>query len=1001
MAGRGPREAQIEDERERGRSGAPRFSGYAALLTRRQPLLYVTAALAAGILLDIFLNTFQSEPSNVAPFSHRLASLAWITCIALSGFFILGGKKAPATASLLIGFVAAGCVLSHLERSRPAESRLKRLFDAGLITPGDPVALTGTLVLPPEPAPGAYYLYVEAETIQTRGASCAATGRARLLVSLGDDESIANFDALALDYGSSIRAMVRLERGRHYGNPGAVDFNDFLERDGFDLKGAIKSPLLISRIESRKSDAPSNVALGWIYQARRGLVKAIDARFNAFTGGTLKAMLVDNRFFIDEDASRRLREGGTFHIISISGMHVGILAWVLLGGFFSPGRKRAKRGRAWKVGLVLLGLWSYAAMAGLAAPVTRAATMLTIALIAPLFFRRAPSINTMALAAFLMLAHTPSLIADPGFQLSFVAVAAIVTIAIPVAARLQEIGEWRPSARTPHPPRCSRPVRAVAEALFWNERRFRRGLKGSSVRYRMDKAGAALLLGRLRLQPLARGALLSLITSSAIQALTLPLTALYFNRVTPVGVLLNVATGLLTVVLMLASTCAMIVGSASESLAAPLVSLVDLSHHLLVYSVEPFRELSLSTFRVAHYEGWRQGIYGLYFLPLCLLAVSIDRWRPVERARFILEARGLSSRKDPLPLTGRATRRARRPLYMAFARAVLSPYTLLPAVLICSIVVARPAPASPDGRLRIHFLDVGQGDSALVIFPRGSTMLIDGGGEMSFGARGETPMKGSTEGSEEDGSEDLGATGPRGARGLKSREGFSIGEMVVSRFLWSLGYTRVDYLVATHGDADHIGGLSDVARNFDVGESIIGRFAIGEPGKDQEFQRFRETIAARSIPLGQVSAGQRFEIEGVQVEVLWPPARATGSSSNNDSLVIRFVYGPLAVLMTGDIERDTEKALARSRVNLRADILKAPHHGSKTSSSEDLLTEVEPECVVISVGERSRFGHPHEVVLDRYRQRSTRVFQTGRDGMVTVSADEGGYDVTAYRYLRH
>lgn len=995
MLRRGPSDARIDDEREpaladraplpvtaRGPAGASRFSVYATFLARRQPLLYLTSALALGILLDIFLNALP----NTGAVSRSLATPVCFACIALSAFFISGGRDSSATASLLIGFVAAGCLLSDLERSRVTQSRLKHLFEARAITPDDPVALTGTLALPPEPAPGAFYLYVDAQSVRTRSGILEATGRARLIVSLADAESVAEFNRLALDYGSIIRVLVRLERARQYNNPGAIDFNDFLERDGCDLKGTIKSPLLISRAGSPESRAPADIALAWIYRARRELVRAIDARFNAFTGGTLKAMLVDNRFFLDEDAALRLREGGTFHIISISGMHVGIIAWVLLGGFFSSGRKRMIRGRVFKAGLVVLALWSYALMADLAPPVTRATTMIMIALIAPLFFRRAASVNTMALAAFIMLAFTPSLIVDPGFQLSFVAVAAIITIALPVAARLEEIGSWRPSARAPHPPSCSRPVRAVAEALFWDERKFRKEMKGAPVRYRMDKTRAALLLGRLRAQPLARGLMLLLITSLAIQVTTLPLTALYFNRVTPVGVLLNVVTGLLTLVLMLASAIAIAIGSISESFAAPLIYLVDLSHHLLVYSVEPFRNLPLATFRVAHYEGWRSMIYGLYFIPLCLLVMMIDRWSPVDRARFALEGRGADPRPGSREDSSRAKRSARPRFHRHLARAALTPYALLPAVLACAIGVARPCAPNPDGRLRIHFLDVGQGDSALVIFPRGSTMLIDAGGEMSFGARA-APPEDSTEGEPE----------RREDSEPKLRGGFSIGEMVVSRFLWSLGYTRVDYLVATHGDADHIGGLSDVARNFDVGQSIIGSLTIREHGKDAELKRFLQTIAARDIPLGQVSAGQRFEIEGVRIEVLWPPAGASGASSNNDSVVIRLVYGRLSVLMTGDIERATESVLAGSRADLRADILKAPHHGSRTSSSEDFLGEVEPECVVISVGERSRFGHPHEIVLDRYRQRGMRVFQTGRDGMVTVSADESGFDVTAYK----
>src|SRR6185369_1390054 len=210
-------------------------------------------------------------------------------------------------------------------------------------------------------------------------------------------------------------------------------------------------------------------------------------------------------------------------------------------------------------------------MVGLAPPVTRATLMITVGLIGPLLFRRSASINTVAMSAFIMLALKPALVADPGFQLSFAAVAGIVALALPMVRKLQEIGQWRPNSRTPHPPMCSRAVRYFAETLFWNQRAFDDEMKRAPIRYQLKKAGAARLLGRLRLQPVIRGAMLLMITSAAIQLSTLPLMALYFNRVSPVGVLLNVVAGLLTGVLMLSAVGAIAIGAVSGVLAGGLV----------------------------------------------------------------------------------------------------------------------------------------------------------------------------------------------------------------------------------------------------------------------------------------------------------------------------------------------------------------------------------------------------------------------------------------------
>jgi len=197
------------------------------------------------------------------------------------------------------------------------------------------------------------------------------------------------------------------------------------------------------------------------------MIAAIDSGFDPAVAGTLKAMLADNRYYLDSGVIERLRESSTFHTLSISGLHIGIIAWALLGGSTTP-----KRRKLWRIIICLIALWAYATMVGLAPPVTRATTMITAGLIGPLLFRRLASINTVALSAFIMLAGKPGLVTDPGFQLSFVAVAGIVAIALPITDKLRQIGQWRPTSRTPHPPSCSRLVRYFADTLFWDQRAF-------------------------------------------------------------------------------------------------------------------------------------------------------------------------------------------------------------------------------------------------------------------------------------------------------------------------------------------------------------------------------------------------------------------------------------------------------------------------------------------------------------------------------------------------
>ena len=914
------------------------------LTPNRQPFLYLTAAIVTGILVDRWI-----EPVWFITTTFTVAA------IGLSIWFLILGRDKGTTSALLICFFATGAVLSLNERTATdTTTRLKTLYESKLISPDEPIELTGALAAPPEPAPGAVYLDITAEELQVRGELKSVQGAVRLMLSTVEPDATRELGRLALDYGSRIRVLVRLERAKEYVNPGSPDFNDFLERRGFDLKGVIKSPLLIERLGT----GPTNGLLLFLYQVRMRMMGAIDSGFTPPVAGTLKAMLTGNRYFLDTYTIDRLQQGSTFHTLVIAGLHIGILAWALLGGR-SPARRRS----VWRVVLCVVILWSYAVMVGMAPPVTRATTMITVGLIGPVLFRRSSSINAVALAAFGMLVLKPSLVNDPGFQLSFVAVAGIVGLALPLSDKLRRVGEWRPTSRTPHPPSCSKGVRYFAEMLFWDERNFQTEMRLSPIRYRLEKANAARVLGRWRIQRLVRDSVLIMITSTAIQLTTLPLMAFYFNRVAPVGVLLNVIAGLLTGVLMLTALTSIALTGVSAWVASHLGVVVNAAHFLLVRAIEPFIDVPFATFRVAHYHGRLDAVYALYFLPIAMIAVLIDRWQPID---FVLPG-------DRAAATNRSKPSGRPAAVGAWMRVL--PY-LSGATFIGLLVAVISVPVeSTLGKLTIYFLDVGQGDSAFIVFPLGRTMLVDGGGELQFGKR-----RLASDVMDED-------TFSEGAS--------SVGEAVVSRFIWSLGRTRVDYICATHADADHIGGLSAVARNFPVGEAIVGH----APDSDPEFDFFVRTIGRRRIPLSIVSAGERFEIDDVRIEVLWPPpAYATPvTSSNNDSVVLRLVYGSASVLLAGDIEQAAEESLVASQMDISADILKVPHHGSKTSSSEAFINSVNPKYAVISVGERSRFGHPHAAVVNRYASRGVRILKTGVTGTVTVELDGETYDVRTYR----
>jgi competence protein ComEC len=251
------------------------------------------------------------------------------------------------------------------------------------------------------------------------------------------------------------------------------------------------------------------------------------------------------------------------------------------------------------------------------------------------------------------------------------------------------------------------------------------------------------------------------------------------------------------------------------------------------------------------------------------------------------------------------------------------------------------------GLLELTAIDVGQGDSLLVILPRGKIMLVDGGGTLVYG------------------------------RTRKSN--LDIGQDVVSPYLWTRGIRNIDIMVATHSHQDHIGGLASIMSDFRPKELWTGANPPAE----------LLALASRlGIPFYQKHPAAPAELSGAMLEVLAPAdsyiAKAIG---NNDSLVMRLSYGSRSFLLTGDMERSIESSLLASGTNLRADVLKVGHHGSRTSSTEAFLEAVSPSVALISAGYENGFGHPHPDVLRRLSDRHTAILRTDLDGLVTARTD--------------
>ncbi|MFN2512559.1 MAG: ComEC/Rec2 family competence protein [Pyrinomonadaceae bacterium] len=880
------------------------------------------ALLAAAFALGVPAAHFWSPPIVLLLIVCLLASLLALTCL-------FKRKRGVATAFLTIAFLLTGVCLASIEKQNVSSHRLKALIDHGTIPAAKPVEITGVLERYPESAPGGFYLTLRAEQLRTRDGEKIVSGVVTFLLPVFEKSSADDYQRLELRYGARVRVMTVLNRADNFRNPGVSRFTDYLERRGYDAAGFVKSPLLIERLD----DEPVFLPLAWLYQWRQRLETQIVSRFSPETAGVLLAALLGNRYYLSHATAERFREGGTFHVLVISGLHISFI-----GGVVYLLAHRITKNRNWQFLLATTVLWSYAIAVGAEASVVRAALMFTLIAFAPIVSRKGASLNSLGAAALVLLVWRPGDLFDPSFQLTFLSVLAIVVFGWPLLQRMSEIGSWRPTRETPYPPASPSWLRGLSESLFWSDRNWQREMAGLNYSYKLFKTPIAGTLERYRLQQSLRYALGAIVVSFSVQITMLSLLIVYFHRVSVSSLLLNIVVSVLMAMLALVAVAGLVVAQISYTVAAPFFGLANGLNWLMIHSVDPLMRLGIASARIPEYSGWSTLIYVVYCMPLVSLAVVLSRWHP---------------------LGPPALRNRRRTSQVVQG-------SLIAQLILLAVVIGHPLSAGDtNGRLRVDFLDVGQGDSALITMPDGTTVLVDGGGRPNFFSRNRTL-------GEEDKEE-------------FARDTRSVGEAVVSEYLWWRGLNRIDYIVATHPDADHIDGLNDVARNF----AARGALVAGTPGKDPEFAKFSDTAAARGIPITIVGMGDVLRFTGTTATVLWPRASATTQtrSPNNDSIVLRLQFGERSILLTGDIERLAEAAVLSGNSGLSVDVVKVAHHGSRTSSTDSFINATRPKFAIISVGQNSMFGHPHREVVERWQENGAEVLTTGDSGMITVTTD--------------
>lgn len=894
-------------------SESPRFTHY--------PLLWLAVCFACGIAAA-FYSIYDWKTPLVLCFAGVLFT-AFFTQRNLSLIF------------LSIAFVAAGFFSYQIEKQNVAENRLKRFYDEGRIIAGVPIEIEGVVLGKPEQSVDGFFFKLKAEKVVYNGTMQSVSGNVRFFAPVQAEEAAAKYERLDLQYGSRIRIACSPEREDRFLNPGVLSRKEILDQQDIDATATVKSPLLIEKVGEPNGLTP----LGFIYDQRQRLILEFRDKFSVSTAGIMIASLLGDKYFLDKQTADLFREGGTFHILVISGLHITFIGGLtlLLVGYFT-------KKKLWQFIIAASFLWAYTLAVGAEVPVVRASLMFSILLFSQVIHRNGTLLNALGACGLILLVWRPQDLFTPSFQLTFISVAAIIAMAFPLIEKLRSIGLWTPTTGTPFPPNVPAWLRRICEMLYWRESIWTIEGQRQIWSANLFKSPYFKWLKARNLRGITAFIVEGILVSLVVQIWLLPLLVVYFHRVSVASILLNLWVGVFIALESFSALLAVFLHSISTSLALPVVMLTEAFNWLLLSVPALFVQNDWASFRLPAYAGSMKAVYFIYLIPVLVLGYILHSWDP-------FDFRGRSSSKT-----------------LQFRAAWIAGFI---AVLLGVIIIFHPfSSPHPDGKLHIDFLDVGQGDSAFITFPNGETMLVDGGGRINYGRQND------------DDTEIFEPDVPR------------IGEAVVSEFLWQKGYSDIDYILATHADVDHIQGLADVAKNFDVRAALFGR----TPADDSDFTELSEVLHRKSIPVIRIGRGDSFEIAGVRVEVLHPlrDESPEAVSDNNHSVVLRLVFGNKSFLLTGDIEREAENEMLANPELMRADVVKVAHHGSRTSSTQAFVDGVNPDFAIIPVGKRSLFGHPHREVVERWKKAGAIVMTTGEKGTISISTDGSDLEIKTF-----
>ena len=702
--------------------------------------------------------------------------------------------------------------------------------------------------------------------------------------------------------GERVSLTTRMHAPNRYLDPGAWDYPAYLRQHGIDVLGSAGAAVITILPVTRTSSLPCLATAVQLWAGARleriaTLSESFGAshtwmpawlRFQQSDSDILRAMLFGDRSHLRHALRGGFERTGSFHLLVVSGLHVTIV----IALFFWLARK-AGLGVVASTAIALCGALPYAFLTGFGPPVQRALWLSGVYLVCRIVYRERAAMNAIAIAALGVLGRTPSALFDISFQMTFLAVIAIAGVAAPLIEAT--VGPYLRGLRTanllaldPHlPPRVTQ---MRVSLRLWSEhlqpligKRWARRLPAFAMRWTLRIVEA-------------------LIVSFVVElAMMLPM-AMNFHRITLFALPANLLGLPLLGLLLPLALLTFLLGCIQPMLALPFASLTALLLHAVTGLIHIFSAFSTASVRIPNPSIWAIVCFFTAWILALWMVRAGTRWR----------------------------------------------FAAVAIVLIGSIAIVLPQrPDLHPGVLEVTAIDVGQGDSILIVTPDGHTLLIDAGGPIGGGEQPDS--------------------------------NFDIGEDVVSQYLWSRHIRRLDGVALTHAHSDHMGGMPAVLANFRP-----HALWVGNNPDIPAYVALLQDAKTDNIAVQSWHAGQQFAFGGTQVRVLSPAADYTPgrTATNDDSLVLRIAYGQTAVLLEGDAQARSEQRMLAEGVPATV-LLKVGHHGSSTSTTPAFLAAVAPRYAIISAGRHNPFGHPRVPVLDELGAAHVRVYRTDTLGLRT------------------